>query len=411
MDIITKKQNLLSLWLESFIVINKGLGKLVKALLGILVLMAAIVAVCAFTLGLSSLITRFVINIFSAFCATVIFQVIAAHILQTQQPLMEAFAGSVWPTIFQFIASILIGISCIPVALVAILTLKISPILTFLLFIAWLFLAVRFLYTFIAIAIDNKGPIEGLVYSWKLTGGTNYLDALLVLLILMGSYILIAIFFTFVGLALRAIIPLYFANSFDLTHLSPIWWIGGLILVILYLFYHLAIVTFLILVFLNRKFQLEPSTPVKEQQDTVFIPLPELETPTGENGPQQIPSNNESLQVLPQTDDPQKMTPSAAVDQHVEQHHPSGMESLGITKTSVNTTEADTNEITQHLNQVYTPRPKDTIQHTEEDRMPTILFDDDLAKQLEQQFLEEHQPQPSKDDNSSSGDDSIQLSK
>ena len=90
---------------------------------------------------------------------------------------------------------------------------------------------------------------------------------------------------------------------------------------------------------------------------------------------------------------------------------PAGMDMLGIKKTSVNTTEAETNDLSQHLQQVYTPREKDIVQHQEEDRMPTILFDDDLAKQLEHQFLEEHPQQsaPKKDD--SSEDDSIQLSK
>lgn len=409
MDIITKKQNLLSLWLESFVVINKGLGKLTKALLGLAVLMAIVITLCAFTLGLSSPITRIILNPFAIFCSTVIFQVIAADILRTQQPLMEAFAGSVWPSIFQLIASIVVGIGFVPLTLICVLATKIFPPLGLILLIASMFLMVRFLYAFIAIAIDNKGPIEGLIYSWKLTGGSNYIDTLLVLLILMGSYALLMIFYTLVGVALWKLIPLYFANSFNLAHLSPVWWLVGLVLVVLYLFYHLAMITFLLLVFLNRKFQLEPTTPVKEeQQDTIFIPLPELEKPAQGNVVQQAPNDTANLQAVPQTDNPQKPAPSSAKN---FENPPSGMETLGITKTSVNTSEEDTNEITQHLNQVYTQRPKDVVQHTEEDRMPTILFDDDLAKQLEQQFLEEHQQPSPKENDSSSGDDSIQLSK
>lgn len=406
MDIITEKQNLLSLWVESFVVINQCFGKLVKAILGLLILIALVGAACAYTIGLSSQITQIVLNVLNIFSMTVLLQVIAAHILKSQQPLMEAFAGSVWPTLFQLVASFLLALACIPAGLICVPAMMLSPILGFIIIVALMFLFVRFLYVFIAIAVDNKGPIEGIVFSWKLTGGKNYIDVLLTLLLLIASYILIVLLFILLGLVLRIIIPLYFANSFDLTHLSPIWWIIGGILVILYLFYHLAMLTFLLLVFLNRKFQLEPLHPTKEQ-DPIFIPLPDLEN-TNQESVQQPPLTPEIPQDAPHIQDVQKKASS----QEGIPAQSSKMETIGLTKTSVNTTEEDTNDITQHLHQVYTPRTKEDIQHTEEDRMPTILFDDDLAKQLEHQFLEEHQQQtPKNTSEDSSGDDSIQLSK
>ena len=406
MDIVTKKQNLLNLWLESFVVLNQCFGKLIKAALGLLILVVLVVSACAYTLGLTSQLTQIVLSILNVFCVTVLLQIITAHILQSQQPLMETFAGSVWPTIFQLISSFILALACLPIGLVCFPIMMLSPILGVICIIASMFLFVRFLYSFLAIAVDNKGPIAGLIYSWKLTGGQNYIDVLLVLLILIVSYLLIVIFFTLLGIAFRTLIPLYFANSFDLTHLSPLWWIVGAILVILYLFYHLALLTFLLLVFLNRKFQLEPTMPVQKEQDAIFIPLPELEIPTQAATPEQASNNNPS--PLPQTEIPQNAVPT---EQPATQQ-PSGMETLQITKTSVNTTEEDASEITQHLHQVYTPRDKETVQHTEEDRMPTILFDDELAQQLEHQFLEEHKQQhPTKNDDSSEDDNPIQLSK
>ncbi|MBQ3667381.1 MAG: hypothetical protein II913_04915 [Elusimicrobiaceae bacterium] len=157
---------------------------------------------------------------------------------------------------------------------------------------------------------------------------------------------------------------------------------------------------------MNRKFQLEPTVPAQKEQDAIFIPLPELEIPTQAATPEQASNNNPS--PLPQTEIPQNAVPT---EQPATQQ-PSGMETLQITKTSVNTTEEDASEITQHLHQVYTPRDKEAVQHTEEDRMPTILLDDELAQQLEHQFLEEHKKQhPTQHDDSSEDDNPIQLSK
>ena len=66
-----------------------------------------------------------------------------------------------------------------------------------------------------------------------------------------------------------------------------------------------------------------------------------------------------------------------------------GLEDFQVTHSSVRTEEEDVNKITQHLDKVYTPKPKDLVQYGDEDRMPTILFDDDMAKQLQ-----EHNVQP-----------------
>jgi hypothetical protein len=136
-----------------------------------------------------------------------------------------------------------------------------------------------------------------------------------------------------------------------------------------------------------------------EKSDEIFIPLPELDSPAPANA-------QPTLQ-------PEASTQQAAVVQHADPNQSQKMEtldmsSLGIKNTSVNMTETDTHAIDQHLNQVYTQKPEEVIQQAEEDRMPTIVFDDDLAKQLEKDV---HQAQETPKPDTNPGDDSVHLSK
>ncbi len=413
---INKKQNLLRLWLESFVVVNQCTGKLIKAVLCLLLVVAVILTILILGMGGTAVLNHLQMmgtsqmvgigtgllymassllgNLLCLFFMTVIFQIIATHVLQVKQPLTETFSSSVWPTIYQIVASLLLAIPAIIVSIILAILSKGSPWAGLIGIILITFLSVRICYSFIAIAVDNKGPIEGLVHSWNLTKGSNYMDALLMCLMLVGSVLLLYAIIFGLGYALYIAIPLYFPNSFNLTHPSLIWWLLLLVLIVLGIFYYMALLAFPILVYLNRSAQ---ENPIKQQQtkdDEIFIPLPELETP---GTPQAAPVNPD---------------PSAQTNAHNTQTPPAGMEMLGVTKTSVNTTEAETNDLSQHLDQVYTPRDKEIAQHKEEDRMPTILFDDELAKQLEGQFLAEQQPKPApKEDENSSGDDPIQLSK
>ena len=57
-----------------------------------------------------------------------------------------------------------------------------------------------------------------------------------------------------------------------------------------------------------------------------------------------------------------------------------------ILRASVKSHDED-DTLSQHLEQVYQPKPEDIVQYAEEDRMPTILFDDEMAKQMEDNRL------------------------
>lgn len=428
MDITMKKYNLLRLWLESFAVINKCTGKLIKTVLCLVLLIVLVVAVLALGIGTSALLGKMqmtllaqtvgfgtallyilamlVSNLCGLFFITVVWQIVSTHVLQYKQPLSETFSSSVWPTLYQFIAAILLGIPSLIVFAVLALGARTTPVLFILGGILAFLVGVRLCYSFIAIAIDNKGPIEGIVQSWKMTAGKNYTDALLMCLMMVGSMALLEACFLLVFYALYTLIPLHFAASFSLTHPSLMWWILGVVLLVLAAFYYFAVLAFPVLVFLNRTSQ-ERLAEQEEPKDTIFIPLPELDTPA-----QAEPSDSSSQQQqAAQVGSGTAAANQAELSSEGDELHAQAVEGLEIKKTSVNTSEEDTNEITQQLHKVYTPRPDDIIQYDNEDRMPTILFDDELAKQLQQDHHATLYPQSTADTKRPDDDTPIELSK
>ena len=399
MDITTKKYNLLYLWLKSFGIINQCTGKLVQAVLCSVLLAALVVLVLVLGLGTSMLLSKLQMtllaqtvgigtlliymlvallsNLYGVFFLTVIWRIIAAQALQRTQPLSEIFSSSVWPTLYQFIAAIVLSIPCIIVFAILALAARTSSVVLILGLVLTFFIAVRLCYSFVAIAVDNKGPIEGIVTSWQLTAGNNYIDALLMCVMLAGSMLLLEAIFIAVGYGFYVLIPLHFANSFSLAHISPLWWIVGLILGLLGIFYYLAMMAFWVLVFLNRNAQ-GTAVPTQEETNPIFIPLPELEVPIHDA------AAKPSMSVSSASTQPSNPSPSANKQEDLlASHQTPQLEGLEVIQTSVNTTEEDSKEITQHLHQVYTPRSKDSVKTGEEDRMPTILFDDELAKQFQ----------------------------
>ena len=418
-----------------FVVINKCTGKLIKIVLCVGVLLALIMAVLIMAMGSGALLGKLQMfmtspsagttgilafllfsvfsNLFVLFLMTVFWQIVSAETLNYKQPLSEAFSGSVWPTIYQLLTGLLFAVPSLLIFLTLAVATKLSVVLGLVGFLLVGLVLIRFCYSFVAIAVDNKGPIEGLVHSWKLTAGKNYIDAVLFGLMFIGSMLLLEIFYALIAYAFRVIIPLYFADSFNLAHLSLFWWLGGFVVAILGIFYYLVILAFPVLVYLNRNAQEGVSSRL-QNSSTVFIPLPDLDIPVQPDQPVQQPPLQQP-QVNMQEDIPPTLPtpPSAPVSDtsHKTELQKQTMEELGIEQTSVNTTEQDTNEITQHLQQVYTPRPEDVVQYADEDRMPTILFDDELAKQLQQGHDIVTNKQPSDPNEPTNGDDSIRLSK
>ncbi len=87
------------------------------------------------------------------------------------------------------------------------------------------------------------------------------------------------------------------------------------------------------------------------------------------------------------------------------------LEELEISQSSIATGEQDSNEISQHLNKVYTPSNENIVQHGDEDRMPTILFDDEMAKELEKTARQISNPAKGGTDQNPPDPDSVKISK
>ncbi len=442
MNITQERHSLVKLWLASLQIVNRCTGKLLWVILISIVLcvLAGVVmvlaigtsgAVGALQMGrtgqvasLGAALIYFVfslaINLYGIVFFTVCCRLIANQALEEKQSLPETFSSSVLPSIYQIAAGFLLAIPMVFVGIIAAILARVSPVLTVLFMLALFFVVgVRLCYGFIAIAVGGKGPIEGIVHSWKMTAGKNFIDALLMILMLIGSVVLMYAFFGAIGYGLFIYIPLHFANSFSLAHPSLIWILLALVLGVIALFWYFVLLAFPVLVFLNRNAVLfDP----RNGKDTTFVPLPALELPDihPNPNPEHMQQAESTLRTPVVTDEelhavqPQQPTP-APTPKPVGKQQPQAMPSLdglGVSKSSINTSETDAQNLSEHLDQVYKPKPEDVVQYVDEDRMPTILFDDEMAKQL-QDNQAQFAPKPKEEDSNKkdNGSDTIKMSK
>lgn len=435
MNITQERHSLIKLWLASLQVVNRCTGKLLWVILISIVLcmLAGVIMVLAMGTsgavavlqmgktgqfaGLGAALAYFLsmlaMNLYGVVFFTVCCRLIANEALQERQSLPETFSSSVLPAIYQIAAGFLLAIPMVFVGIVAAILARVSPILTALFMLVLFFVVgVRLCYSFIGIAVGGKGPIDGIVHSWKMTAGKNFVDALLMILMLIGSVALMYVFFGAIGYGLFIYIPLHFANSFSLAHPSLIWILLAFVLGVIALFWYFVLLAFPVLVFLNRNAVLFDARNMGEK-DTTFVPLPALALPDIHPNP-----NPEHLQQAQSTlrtpvpDDLSKPAADNAAQAAPAQEEPASISGVEVSKSSINTSEEDTNKLSEHLDQVYKPKPEDVVQYVDEDRMPTILFDDEMAKQL--QANQAQSAPKSKDDNADkkdNGPDTIKMSK
>lgn len=442
MNIQSERRSLIELWLESFKVINRCTGKLLWVIIISVVLFALAAGVLALAMGTSGalavlqmgktaqvaslgaalayLLFTLGTNIYAVIFCTVCWRLMANQALGEQQSLAETFSGSVLPAIYQIAAGILLAVPMILVGIVAAILARISPTLVALLLIALFFtLGVRLCYSFIAIAVAGKGPIEGLVHSWKMTAGKNFMDALLMLVMVIGSVLLMYACFAAIAYGFFVMIPLHFANSFSLAHPPLIWILVALVLGVIAAFWYFVILAFPVLVFINRNAVLFDARNMPK--DTTFVPLPELELPNIHPNPEHMQQaestvrapllSEEDLKPVEQPAAPQPAaTPQPAPKPQAQEM--ASLDGLEVSKSSINTSEKETDTLSQHLDKVYTPKPDDVVQYVDEDRMPTILFDDDMAKQL-QENQAQYAPKPKEEnpDKKDNGPETIKMSK
>lgn len=411
MNITTERHSLLRLWLESFAVVGRSAGQLVGLILIAITVWGLLIWAAISSLGgITALISKaqtsvasgvvgilgafgmyvlvmLLINISSIFFFTVLARIIAAQATQQKVSFVEHFAASIVPTIWQILAGLMIGIPFVILGALAVLLLHNILVLYILMGVLLFTVGIRLAYAYVAIAVKNKGPIEGFRYSWQLTEGA-YGETFLMLLMCVGTGILIRVIIEGMLYGLKVAIPLYFADSFSFT--SPVWWIVGIVVGIICLCFYIVPMVFPILVFLNRdggsdayrrmsadNNQPIPVSPFPTEDLPNLHPTVVAETYVEEGLPpetERIATQRIAIQSGSETD----------ASTQKEKAVGGRMDNLELSQASIHSSEVASSDIDQHLGQVYTPSSENTVQQGDEDRMPTILFDEDMAKQLEE---------------------------
>ena len=339
---IKESQSVLTLFVESFKIVNRSIGKLL--LLGLIYILLSIALSALFLLHIPFLLIKLAMSLLSVLLTVVFIKMIAAVAENKSFSIPGLMTDSVFPAIYTVILQ-LIGV--IVGAVFGLLASIIgggmhSYIIPGLFALAGIFLFLRFCFAPLIIAIQDENPITALMNSWQLTGEHCGKTVVCWLVPILSP----SIFVLGCGYGLYVGIPLYFANSFDLTHLSLAWILVFLLLFVLFILISLAISVLWVLVFLNLTY--EDAVPAAEPA----VALPQTKI-TGTEG-KTLPAGQT------QNDDAQSQVFTISVK---------SQESEGVME--------------QHLEQVYQPKPEDITPGAEEDRMPTILFDDEMAKQME----------------------------
>ncbi len=371
---IREPHSLGSLFIESFRVTNRAFGRIVVYF--ILAIVGTVLQELLLLLHIFPLVVALLNAVYSAFLVVLFFKIIASQAESDLTSLSDLMSASALPAIYILILSLIYMV----VALVAgfagaLLSGIFSPAVLLILAPVALFFFLRLLFAPISIALRDHGPIRGILYSWELTRG-HFFFILLTVGISVGFPLLCV---AGIAYGLYVGIPLYFADSFNLAQLSATWWIVLALLAVLIWFVWLSMSSFLVLVFLNLDYA-GGSSPVPQV----------LQTP-------QEHENGTALST------------GAAMASKTT-HAPN----VQVLKASVKTHTSD-ESLDKHLNEVYQPLPQENVVQTEEDRMPTIVFDEEMAAQMarerEQWEQEKAKAQQAKQNQGNNGEDTVKMSK
>lgn len=352
---IREQQSLFSLLVSSFSVANRAGTALAVSILTVLILLALPLAAIMFLVHNPNSVKLWNVlwGLFAIFCLVWLqnacLRIIAAKAEQTDESVSDAFINSILPAVYSLIYQLIINFAFAIAGFLANLIPIVGPLIILPISI---YFGLRLMFGQLAIALREQGPISAITYSWQLTSGR----VLYVFAVVLLSGLIPALFTGLIAYGIIVGIPLYFADSFSLANLSMPWIIALVLIAFLFILICLAMAVFLVLVFLNMDYGFNRDT---------FIPLPQTKI------------NNQTTQVFGPDNN---VMPPGAGNPVTAQDIPQ----VEVLQASVRT-EADNDELHKHLDKVYQPKPEDIIEYAEEDRMPTILFDDEMAKQLEQQ--------------------------
>lgn len=367
---IREQHNLVTLLMGAFALVNRCGGALIGLLIAAILL--GIAQALLMWIGVPQLLVKLVNLFISAYFGVVLLRIFCAKAEHTDESVSNSLSASVFPTFYQIIFNLLYGAVWVVFILAAVFLFRnqlitltnfaaasssdyVSAVLILLAACAIpLYLGARLVYAPAAIALRDQGPVSAALYSFQMTSGLKFFTALGTILIIL---LLPVVYLAAVLYGGYTMIPLYFADSFNLAALSPIWWAVLAVLAIGYVFVLLSCPAFLTLVFLNQDYGFNRDS---------FTPQAELKITNRQT--QVFGAGNN---ILP-----------PGVGNLVR---PEDLGGVRVTQSSVSTM-PDDGVTEQHLQQVYKPKPEDLVQYKdEEDRMPTILFDDDMARQLEEE--------------------------
>jgi len=349
--------NIFSLFIESFKLINRSCGALIVFLLSAVISLVAIYA-ALWWLHASIYIVVIVSIVYPIFLNVACIRLIGSKAESDGTSLSDLFAASALPTVFMIILHLiyalvaLIGMLLFQRVIFSVVHPSFPMFISLLVvgFILGIFLFIKLGFAPLAIALRGQGPLRAIMYSWQVTRG--YFFHILAAIFLITVFSLL--FLTVTRYGLYKLLPFPLHSHFDIIQLSWSWRLGLILLGIVTAGVHLSLFAYWILIFLNLDYnernadEFRATVPATgdEAEDTLLSPTGEgLDVVRGEKIEQQIPVQVLKASVVPQTND----------------------ESLA-----------------QHLTEVYQPQQEEVANPTEEDRLPTILFDDEFAKQMEQ---------------------------
>ncbi len=344
---LKENQNIFRLFIEGFRLANRAmLSVLISLVLLSAVLLGIVFAIDHF--GLPKFLISILKFIFNAYTLVLIWRLLAAKADNFGESISNAMRASVKPAAYMAIFSLLLAGGWL-LCLLAIVFLPWA--LRIIVLLGAAFVGLRLAFASTAIALKDQGPVSALIYSWELTG-RNFWKTLGMCLLSFGFCSLLSGALVY---AAFLIIPLYFADSFSLVNLTLQWKVALVCFGLFLSFIWVAGFSSFLLFFLNCDYGANRGSFTSKAEAQL------VQQPTQVFG--------EDNNVLP-----------PGVGKTVSQED---VKNLGVVKSSVRTG-GDSHELKEHLQQVYTPRPDDTVQYADEDRMPTILFDDDMAKQMEE---------------------------
>ena len=279
-------------------------------------------------------------------------QLLGANMEGTHATAISALTSSFVPAIYWVASCILLGI---PFGLIVwgVVAAKSLPFLLVFL-VTCFFLLAFFVFIPYAITIRGENPISSILYSWRL-GAKYYFRILLFQLTLFGLCLVMVLAF---ACLLKAFLPAFFTSGAK--NLAA--YIMSLSIPMLY-----KIILNIIIAMVNIYIQLA----INGMWAAMFLNLDYASEEMLINESELVFSQNGVTSPLPQqTDVPDVQVKQASIHTQTDAH-----------------TE-------KHLDEVYQAQEHlDRAMPQEEDRMPTILFDDEMARQMEEneRKMQQHQ--------------------